>query len=149
MSLSIPEPAVSRKTLTRTAGSLWLLVGVFLLVRGLGWLSHASVNHWLLAAAGLLLGLLKSHFVLSKIVRRNLDRIYSLSPHKEKICVFAFQAIQSYLIVIVMVTLGILLRSLSIAPDWLVLIYFTIGSALILSGLRYFAGPRDGIENVK
>lgn len=146
MSLSIPEPAVSRKTLTRTAGSLWLLVGVFLLVRGLGWLNQVSVNHWLLAAAGLLLGLLKSHFVLSRIVGRNLQRIYSLSPQKEKICVFAFQAVQSYLIAILMVTLGILLRSLSIAPDWLVLIYLTIGSALVLSGLKYFAGPREPIK---
>jgi hypothetical protein len=149
MSLSIPEPAVSRKTLTRTAGTLWLLVGVLLLVRGLGWLNQAAVNHWLLAAAGLLLGLLKSHFVLSRIAGRNLRRIYSLSPHKEKICVFAFQAVQSYLIVIVMVILGIVLRSLSIAPDWLVLIYLTIGSALILSSLRYFAGPRDRLENAK
>jgi len=55
------------------------------------------------ALSAIVIGLLKSRFVFSKIIKKNIERIKNLSPHKEKICIFAFQAMQSYFIILVMV----------------------------------------------
>jgi len=137
---NIPEPAVSRKTLVTTAGSVWLLVGGFLMVRGALWLPSGSIRAWMVAVGGLILGLLKSRYALSRLASQNLKRIYSLSPQKEKICLFAFQALQSYLVVILMVTLGVLLRHSALPRTWLALIYITIGFGLALSSRVYFKG---------
>ena len=45
---------------------------------------------------------------------------------------------RSYLLVIVMMTLGITLRHSSIPREWLSLIYNGIGIGLALSSIRYF-----------
>ncbi len=65
---------------------------------------------WWMVLLALAIGLVKGRFVFSRFARKNILRIRELSPQKEKICIFAFQAMQSYLIIIGMVTLGILLR---------------------------------------
>jgi hypothetical protein len=140
MHLNIPEPAVSRKTLVATAGGLWLAVGLVLIVRGVLWLTGAPGSSWLVVPAGMALGLLKSRYVLSRLATLNLKRIYDLSPNKERICIFAFQAVQSWLTVIVMVSVGALLRSSPLPRIWLALAYITIGFALALSSRVYFQG---------
>jgi hypothetical protein len=45
---------------------------------------------------------------------------------------------KSYLIVAVMVTMGIMLRHSSIPKQYLSIMYIGIGTALILSSIRYF-----------
>jgi hypothetical protein len=134
----LKEPAVSRRSLLRTAGVLWALVGVYLAIRAFYWFFESGGNVYLLAGIALLVGIAKSHLVLNRIVTRNIERIFSLSPHKEKICVFAFQAMHSYLIVLLMMAVGILLRHSHLSHNLLAVIYLAIGTALFLSGLRYF-----------
>ena len=90
------------------------------------------------------MGILKSHYALSRLAQKNIERIQLLSPQKEKICIFAFQAIKSYLIVLIMIGLGILLRYLNIPKSWLSLVYLTIGTALTLSSLKYFSKLSNG-----
>lgn len=140
MTIHIPEPAVSRRTLTTTAGIVWALVGLFLSARAVGWFAVTPHHVFILVLLALVAGVIKSQFIFTRLVRRNMRRINELSPHKEKICVFAFQAMQSYLIIISMIALGILLRLSPIPREYLAAIYLAIGSALFLAGLRYFAG---------
>jgi len=139
MSLSIPEPAVSRQALVKTAGLLWLLAGLVLFIKGIIWLQEVTFNPYFILAGGIILGLVKSHYILSRLAKNNIERIHILSPQKEKICIFAFQAIKSYLIVVIMIAVGVILRKLDIPISWLSLVYLTIGSALTLSSLKYFS----------
>ena len=138
MNLNIPEPAVKRKSLLLTAGFTWIIVGLFLICRTIPWLNEANNLFYIILAVGLILGYLKSRFILAKIINKNVIRIKNLSPHKERICIFAFQALQSYVIVLVMILLGISLRATSIPREILSVIYIAIGFGLFKSGFIYF-----------
>ncbi len=139
MTSRIPEPAVSRRTLTLAAGIVWALVGLFLSTRAVIWFYETRHLVVLLAALALIVGIVKSRYVFTKLVKRNIRRIGELSPHKEKICVFAVQAYESYLIILAMITLGILLRLSPIPREYLAAIYLAIGSALFFASFGYFA----------
>ncbi len=141
--MSIPEPAVKRTTLVFTAGLLWAIIGLFLFGRGITKLLPLDSQAYIMIGVGILLGILKSRVVFQKIIDKNIVRIKSLSPHKDKICLFAFQAMQSYFIAGFMIGLGILLRHLPIEPLYYGTILVIIGTALFSSSLRYFsAGKR-------
>ncbi len=142
MSLRIKEPAAKRKTLIFTAGTVWLIVGTMLAAVAIMWLSASSPSSYPLGALGLLTGLIVSRYGFSRILKRNVERIKALSPHKDRICIFAFQAIQSYLLILVMAGLGYTLRQLPIPHVYLAAIYLTIGVALFRSGLDYIKAAR-------
>ena len=78
--------------------------------------------------------------MFARLARRNIQRIRELSPHKEKICLFAFQALQSYVLIIGMITLGILLRLSPIPREYLAIVYLAIGFALVYASLQYWRG---------
>ncbi len=114
------------------------MAGAFLSFRAVLWFraSHQSV-YWL-AGLALALGFLKGHLLLSRMARRNIRRIFELSPHKEKICLFAFQAIQAYLVIFGMIGLGILLRHSSTRREALAVVYLAIGSGLMYASIPYW-----------
>jgi len=143
--MPLPEPAVSRRTLTLTAGALWSIAGLILIGRAVIWLHDATLAVLLLAALFAAAGLVKGKYVLAKIARRNVKRIRELSPHKPKVCIFAFQAMQSYLIVIAMITAGILLRLSPLPRHWLAMLYIAIGAALEWASVVYWKTGTGGI----
>lgn len=142
MAIRIKEPAAKRRTLVFTAGTVWLAVGIVLATVAIMWLSAGSTQSYPFGALGLVAGLLVSRFGFSRILRRNVERIRSLSPHKERICIFAFQAIQSYLLIALMAALGYTLKQLPIPHTYLATIYLTIGVALLKSGIDYLKAAR-------
>ena len=138
--MTIPEPAASRTTLTRTAALVWGLVGIGLIVRGALWLAGIKSSLiWILPSA-VLLGALKGWFIFRALARRNIERITQLSPHKEKICIFAFQAMQSYLLILAMIAVGILLRLSPLPREYLSLLYLAIGLGLVVGSVAYWRG---------
>ncbi|PWB74760.1 hypothetical protein C3F09_03465 [candidate division GN15 bacterium] len=138
MATRIPEPAVSRRTLVRSAAIVWSAVGAFLAIRAMLWFRNSERNIFWMALLALIIGFLKGHFVFSKLAQRNIRRIYDLSPHKEKICIFAFQAAFSYLLIIGMITLGILLRLSPIPREYLAIVYLAIGVGLLYASMQYW-----------
>jgi hypothetical protein len=143
--MPLTEPAASRRTLVLTAATLWSLAGLILITRAIFWLPEAGLWAVAVAVASIGVGLLKGWLVFAKIARKNIERIHALSPHKPKICIFAFQAIQSYLIVIAMITLGILLRMTPLPRLWLAFAYMAIGTALEWGGLIYWQSAASGM----
>jgi hypothetical protein len=143
MSWSIPEPAVSRMTLVRSAAIVWGSVGAFLSLRAMFWFEAATRPIYWMVFLALLAGFFKGHFIFARLARKNILRIRQLSPHKQKICLFAFQAIQSYLLIIGMITLGILLRLSPIPREYLAIIYLAIGFALLYASMQYWLAQRD------
>ncbi len=129
------KPGVKRKYLILVSGLVWVAIGIMLNALAISWLSVLHIaSTWLYIVAGVILALIIHHFGFLKIVDRNLGRIKSLDP---KTCVFAFMSWKSYLLVIIMITLGILLRHSPIPRNLLSIIYVGIGLALVLSSIRY------------
>jgi hypothetical protein len=91
-----------------------------------------------LIIAGLALGTIKSKLVLSKVARKNIERIKTMSPDKSKICLFAFQPLMSYALIMVMIAGGMSLRHFFPQSIYVASLYFAIGAALLYSGLEYF-----------
>ncbi len=140
----LPEPAVSRKGLMISAGLFWVIGGLILVVRSGMVLRTGRIDVVWPAALGVILGSLKYRLVFTRIVTVNIRRINELSPHKDKICLFAFQSLQSYLFVIVMIGLGIGIRYIGLTGAVLATIYLAIGTALLLSSVLYFRGANAG-----
>ena len=129
------KPAAEKNLLVLMAGIVWVGVGIMLLVLAFSWLeADADSNIYLFGGVGLVLALLVHHFGFLRIVDKNLKRII---PMKGKKCVFSFITWKSYLLIIVMMTMGIMLRHSSIPKPYLAIIYTAIGLALILSSFRY------------
>ena len=129
------KPAVSKTVLVFIAGFVWICVGSALLFVGFSWLWEAShVNSYWFGGAGIILGLFVHHFGFLKIVDKNLARIL---PVDEKRCLFSFIPWKSYLIILIMIAMGTILRHSPIPKHFLAILYTGIGSALILSSVRY------------
>ena len=130
------NPAVDKKVLIALSGIMWLVVGIILCSRAVNWLSQTGVKNsmWLLIS-GIILSLLIHHFGFLRLVYNNLERILS---QKDKVCIFAFQAWKSYLIIAIMIGIGIALRHSSLPKHYLSVIYIGFGGAMLLSSLKYF-----------
>jgi hypothetical protein len=130
------NPAVPRHFLYGIAGLFWTLAGGLLCVRGAVWLGQlqfpaiASVEaaSIAVAAAGYI-------FLFSGIVRKNITRI-GLLP--DRVCVFAFTAWRGYIMIGVMVTAGISLRSSSIPLYYLSLPYTAMGGILLTGSAVFY-----------
>ena len=129
------KPAVNKEVLLFLAGFMWLGVGTMLLLLSFFWLNAIQVHGtFLYAGIGIAVALLVHHFGFLKIVDKNLGRILPMEGTK---CIFSFITWKSYVIVVVMVTMGILLRHSPIPKPYLSVLYIGIGLALILSSVRY------------
>ena len=143
-------PIVQKKWLFVLAGSLWGIIGVFLLVRGLGWLPGVEgFMPLVLGAAGIGLGVLSYFSGLRKIADRNVLRIHGL-PERSPLT--SFLAPRGYVMIALMISLGFLLRQSSIPKPYLSPFYIAMGCALLLGSSRFrshFLGysPEDSNES--
>lgn len=128
-------PSVDKGVLVLLAGIMWCGVGIMLVRFAIGWLSPLGLRTAILYyAAGFLAAMPIHHFGFLKIADKNLSR---LMPLTEKRCVFSFMTWRSYIIVLIMVSMGIALRHSDIPKRYLSVLYNGIGLALFLSGIRY------------
>jgi len=129
-------PAVPRHWLLLFAGLLWSGVGIGLCIAACCWLSHLDwPKSGVSAATGVGLGVLAYRFGFSAIARQNIRRI---TQQPERVCLFAFQAWRSYLLIIVMVLLGFVLRQSHLSRLILAMVYLTVGTGLTLSSSLYY-----------
>jgi hypothetical protein len=130
------ELSVDRRVLIFMAGLMWFAVGVMLIRYAVSWLALCTgKDQFIFYSAGFLAAMPIHHFGFLKIADKNLNR---LLPLTEKQNPFSFMAPKSYLIVIIMISMGIVLRHSQIPKRYLSLLYNGIGLALFLSGIRYF-----------
>jgi hypothetical protein len=130
------NPSVPRRFLFAIAGLLWTFAGGLLCVRGGIWLWEltfpvfASVESAAvaLAAAGYI-------FLFAGIVRKNITRIGGLP---DRASVFAFTAPRGYVMIAVMMTAGITLRSSSIPLYYLSLPYTAMGGILLAGSVAFY-----------
>jgi len=127
---------VDKSILILMGGMMWCGVGIMLIRYAVSWLSICSLREQIyFYSAGFLAAMPIHHFGFIKIATRNINRILSI---REKTSPFAFMTWKSYLIVLVMVSMGIALRHSSLPKQYLSILYNGIGLGLFLSGIRYF-----------
>lgn len=125
---TLSKPGVPRSVHLFTAPFLWTTIGAALVYRGWGWLQPGK-GLWLLMVAGLL-GTGKSLLVLDKVARRSLDRIIRF---QDGTCLGAVFSWQSWLLVLLMMLTGLLLRTLTQPGPCIGTLYCAIGWSLCLS----------------
>jgi len=130
------DPAVDKRVLIVLSGMIWSIVGIILCRLAVQWLAQTTRQHaiWL-GVAGFVLALVVHHFLFLRLLYKNIDRILS---KEGRVCVFAFQPWKSYLIVIIMIGMGIMLRHSALPKPYLAVIYIGFGGAMILSSLVYY-----------
>ena len=129
------KPGVPKSALLLISGMLWIMVGVMLNGFVYSWLRTERRDYALLAAViGFVCSFGIHHFGFLRLVDRNLDRIL---PMEGRRCIFSFMPWKSYIVIIIMIVIGFLLRHSPIPKLYLAVPYTGIGTALILSSVRY------------
>ena len=138
---------VTHKNLFRLAGAIWLAIGVFLLQKGVDFLLQAlaykdpRLFSWtveeilLLLVASLGLGTIKGRMVLKKAATRICDRI---ARFHEPTSIFNMYGVTSIFVILLMGSLGFLMRLLHIPLDVRGCIDVAVGTALIRGSFYYF-----------
>jgi len=128
---------VPKKYLLLVSGIMWSSVGVMLISLATRWLSKLDIEFpSLVIISGVIPGVLVAVFGFAHIVRKNIRRIEDL---KSPSSVFAFQELRSYILIVIMMSMGIMVRHSGLIPMILKTPgYYTIGTALSLSSIKYY-----------
>jgi hypothetical protein len=128
-------PSVDKRVLVLLAGIMWCGVGIMLIRFAVTWLFQLGISRsGIYYAAGFLAAMPIHHFGFLKIADKNLNRLLPLTDKK---CLFSFMTWRSYIIVLIMVSMGITIRHSDLPKRYLSILYNGIGLALFLSGIRY------------
>lgn len=132
------KPSVHKVWLHLSAGLVWFGVGVMLIGFASAWLKPVAFSTmFILVVVGIVLAACIYFFGFSKLANKNIKRIGRLKG--EKVCLFAFQGWTSYPLVLLMIFLGIYLRTYSLIPKpLLAMMYLGIGGGLLSASLHYF-----------
>lgn len=125
---------IKKQYLLLLASIVWTLAGVNILKIGIeAYAAYLGLLNFLLTAAVFSLFLV---FVFLKLVRKHTGRI--LSYEAERQLFIKFFDVKSFIIMAVMMSGGILLRSSGIAPIRFIAVFYTgLGGALLLSGILF------------
>ena len=116
---------------------MWSGVGTFLNILAFDWLkSFNNAQLFTIIFMGLLTGSVITHFGFGNIANKNIDRIL---VYPKEVCVFAFQEWKSYILIAVMMSLGIFLRTTDLISKFILApMYIGIGTALFLASFKYY-----------
>ncbi len=126
--LSRIKPAASTSVHLFVAALMWMVIGIFLMTRGVIWL--IGVDRLWIVLPAMALGSIKALFVLDRSARKIICRINETRDGK---CIGGVYSVKTWLLVLVMMLGGYLLRNSSLPKELLGLLYVTIGWALLLS----------------
>ncbi len=140
--LSRLKPGASRTVHLLVAASIWTAVGLMLMLRGAGWLSSVG-SLWLMLPA-FALGTCKSFLVLDKSAKKGVDRIVRFH---DGTCLGGVYSVKTWLLVLLMMTMGFLLRNSSLPKEFLGVFYVTIGWGLFFSSRHAWRTWQRGADN--
>lgn len=135
---------VQRNTLLLIACLVWSVAGINILRIGLmAYPAYLSVVNVALSFA--VFGVFQA-FVFGRLVRKHTDRIGSYLEERQFF--LRFFDVKSFVIMALMMTGGVALRSSGIAPERFIAVFYTgLGASLLLAGLlfgRNFGRARTG-----
>ncbi len=137
------KPDASSSVHLFVAASLWTVVGIGLMSRGVIWLS-AIGKIWILIPA-FLTGSLKSFYMLDNSARKSIHRIIKTRHGR---CLGGVYSVKTWCLVLVMMTAGYLMRHSSLPKEFLGFFYVSIGWGLLLSSRHAWIAWKNNTETV-
>lgn len=138
MNLDYLTPRVSKHYLLLVAALVWTFAGGMLLLRGFT-INNPLPSHWKLELLWCsIAGLLFFRLLFNRISAKHMLRIKNLP--NERPVIFSFFNLKSYLMMFSMISLGITLRITGVvSPEYLSLMYVTMGIPLLMSSFRFYS----------
>ena len=131
------KPSVSRHNLLLIAGLAWTIAGGILMWRGLDYEIRHSSHLLLNILAGVLIGIPFYILLFAKISKKHIKRILGLNISYP--CAFSFFNLRSYLMMMIMITTGILLRKFDLVNrEYLFTFYIGMALPLLVSAFRFY-----------
>lgn len=127
-------PRASARVQLVLAAFVWCVGASILGVRGIVYLSRSHWAAWLVAFA-LVLGVVKGHLILDRVARKAVVRIRLRGRER---CLFGFFSWKSWLLIVVMMGGGIVLRNSGMRPEVLGVIYVAVATALLYGVSTYW-----------
>lgn len=127
------KPAAGVRAHLFSAALLWTAVGSGLSAAGIAW-CFGSALPWalILAAGGVAAGLAKGRYVLRTMAERNAVRIVARGDGR---CLGGFLSLKTWLLVVLMMTSGIILRRSAVPRPVLGVLYSAVGTALLVASV--------------
>jgi predicted permease len=136
------KPSVNKKYLILISGIMWSGVGILLNYIASKWLN--GFEQWQIVFTyfvGIIMGSIIAWFGFRKLARKNSNRIME---YPEKVCIFAFQRWQMYILVVIMMSMGFFMRTTNFIPKYLLApVYVGIGLALFFGSFVYYKSLFD------
>jgi hypothetical protein len=130
------KPAVPRRYIFALAGILWTFAGAFLCIRAAIWLEvFPFATEFAMESLSVVLAVATYFLMFSSLVDKNIVRIQKLP---DRACMFAFTAWRGYLMIALMMTIGITLRSTSIPKYYLSIPYTAMGATLLIGSIGFY-----------
>jgi len=135
--LRMLKPGIPKRYLLFVAAFVWTFAGGMLLTRGFLILIFFPQLLWLKIICSLAGGIIFFVLLFSKISRKHTQRI--LNMEMEHPCIFSFFNFRSYIMMLLMISMGITLRKTGIVPlEYLSLFYVAMGTPLLMSAFRFY-----------
>jgi len=130
------KPAIQKKYLILLAGIAWFDVGIMLTDKAFVWFIESDIKIFVFSLIAFGFALVFHHVGFLRIADKNLRRIAKMEGGLR--CAFSFIRWQSYILILVMISFGILLRHSGLPMHYVGIVYLTIGLSLMFSSIRYF-----------
>jgi hypothetical protein len=135
--LQFLKPGIPKRYLLFIAALAWTFAGSILLYRGYLMMILYPENFSIKVIISVLIGIVFFILVFSKISLNHTIRIVNLTS--ERPCLFSFFNWQSYIMMAIMMSVGITLRTSGIiSPKYLSFFYIIMGTPLFLSAFRFY-----------
>jgi hypothetical protein len=135
--IELIKPKTTKRFLLFAAAFVWTFAGGMLLFRSISLFSYIKNYFWLKISASAIGGVIFYLLLFSKISLKHVSRILSLK--NDNPCLFSFFNVKSYILMTIMIAAGIVLRKTGIVlPEYLSIVYFTMGIPLLLSSFRLY-----------
>jgi hypothetical protein len=141
------KPAVKKRTLLYIAGCVWSIGGIMLITRSL--IILLKIQHLLPLEliSGIIIGVCIYIVLFTKISKKNITRISLMKVDFP--CFFSFFNLKGYILMIIMLTSGIILRRTNIIEqEYLYTFCLAMGVPLLLSAFRFFLAAVKNIIEV-
>ena len=131
------KPGLPRRYLLFIAAVVWTFAGGMLLYKGSTLFLQNYHFFWLRLISSVIGGAVFYILLFSKISFKHTRRIVNLE--NDNPCAFSFFDLKSYILMTIMITSGVLLRKSGLmAPEYLSILYITMGIPLFLSAFRFY-----------
>jgi len=129
------RPLIPRHWLFAVSALVWCCAGSILCGRAWFWMAELPAGRFfLIESVGAVGAVIAFAFGFVRITRRNIARIDALP---ERSSLFAFTGLRGYMLIVLMMSTGIILRNSSVSREILAVPYTAMGGSLLLGSAAF------------